>query len=148
MKLGSKRELGGFAHHDSKHVGPHNEREAVDLQGNQFGDRHNLVHHLVPLLVLHLNREGHQVGTLQATALGQCVGTSALEVECQPIKGHVMGVTRGTAHTLTNRVAFLDTVCHLTLLIRTTGEFLTVDLRDIERRENCLHILKPKKHSK
>lgn len=45
----------------------------------------------VPLLVLHLYREAHQVGPLQTTALGQGVGTHALEVICQPVERRVVG---------------------------------------------------------
>lgn len=52
---------GGSAHQDYNNVVPRDQSEAIDHQGNQLGDRHHLVvHHLVPLLVLHLNREGHK----------------------------------------------------------------------------------------
>lgn len=131
MELGSKS---AFAHQDSIHVGPHDDGEAEDLHGNQLSNRHHfVVHHPVPLHILHQNREGLQVGALQPAAFGECVGTGALEVISSPVKRQVMGVTRGVAHTLTNRVAFLDAILYLALLIRATREILTHNLIKIEQ---------------
>lgn len=127
------------SHQDSKHVVPHDESEAVDLHSNQLGDRHHfVVHHLVPLYILHLDSKGHQVGAFQFTALGECVGAGALEIKSSPIKRAVMGVTRGMAHSLTNRVTFLYAIVYFTLLIWATCELLALNLRKtVAKQEKC-----------
>lgn len=53
-----------LAHQDSLHAVPQDEGEAVDLHGNQLGNRHHFSSHLFPLHILHLNSKGHQVGAL------------------------------------------------------------------------------------
>lgn len=134
--LFSNKRTGVVSHQDSKHVVPHDESEAVDIHSYQLGDSHHFVHNLVPSLVLHLHREGLQVGAFQPAALGECIGAGALEIECSPIKRVVMGVTRGVAHTLTNRMTFLHAILHFTLLIRATCELLTHNLkRTVEKNE-------------
>lgn len=114
-------QMGVIPHQNSEHLVPHDESDAVDLHSNLLGDRHHFSPpHSVPLHILHLNRKGHQVGAFEPTALGECVGAGALEIKFPPIKRAVMGITRGMAHTLTNRVTFLDAFHYLTLLIWAT----------------------------
>lgn len=117
-------------HQDSDHFFPHDESEAIDIHSNQLGDRHHFfTPHSVPLYVFHHNRKGLQVGVFKLTSLGECVGAGALEIKFSPIKRAVMGITRGNAHTLSNRVAFMDTILYPTLLIWATLELLAVNLR-------------------
>ena len=121
-------------HQHSKQLVPHDESEAIDLHSNQPGDRHPFpTPHWVPLYVFHPNRKGLQVGTLQPTALRERVSAGALEIKFSPIKREVMWVTRGSAHTLTDWVTFLDAVFYFTLLIRATRELLALNL--IKTRE-------------
>lgn len=138
----------GIAHQDSKHVVPHDKSQVIDLHGNQLSDRHHfVVHYSVPLYILHLHREGHQVGALQPTALRECVGAGALEIKLSAIKGEIVGVTRGVANTLTDRVTFLDTILYFTFLIRATRELLTFNLR-IEEKEKQKCVTRSRSNAK
>lgn len=81
------------------------------------------------------------MGALQPTAFGQCVGAGALEIKCSPIKGAVMGVTRGRAHTLTNWVTFLDAILHCALLIRATRKLLAQNLKKQQQKNIKIQII-------
>uniref|UniRef100_A0A3P8T8I3 Uncharacterized protein n=1 Tax=Amphiprion percula TaxID=161767 RepID=A0A3P8T8I3_AMPPE len=117
-----------------------NSANLILLDGDGLGDGHHLVaRHSVPLLILHLDRKGHQVGSFQPTALRECVGAGALEIKPSSIKGLIMRVAGGMAHTLTNGVTFLDAIFYFTFFIGATCELLALNLK----KKSQEHILYP-----
>lgn len=61
-----------------------------------------------------------QVGPFQATGLGENVGTGSLEIKAQPIKGHIVWVSRSFTNGLSDWLASVNAVHQLTPLIGAT----------------------------